>query len=155
MSPADIIARAIETQAWAACGPTPRLPAGAGFIYFITCMGSGDYPIKIGWSATPPSSRLGQLQNGNPNLLTVVATLVGTQRDEQRLHLYFADLHIRGEWFRRGDDLIDYIGGLPGQTDVYGTEEFGGAHAMRTETTRNQPSPSSSDVNETSAKGGC
>lgn len=115
-------------------GPLPKLPAGVGFIYFVTCMGSPHYPIKIGWSATPPSARLAKLQNGNPNLLTVVATLTGTQRDEQRLHLYFAELHIRGEWFRRDDELIDYIGGLPGYSEAYGDDEFApnNAHTLRT-----------------------
>lgn len=97
-----------------------------GFIYFITCMSSVHYPIKIGWSASLTDSRVTQLQTGNPNLLTMVATLPGTQEDERKLHISFSHLHVRGEWFLRGDDLIEYIGGLGGSVDCFGAEEFEG-----------------------------
>lgn len=102
----------------------PKRGRPVGFIYFITCLSSQHYPIKIGWSASMAEMRLGNLQCGNPNLLTVVATLVGTFEDEQKLHRYFGHLHIRGEWFLRGADLIEYIGGIPGQTETFGVEEF-------------------------------
>lgn len=57
-------------------------------------------------------------------MLTVVGTLAGTQEDEKKLHTYFGHLRIRGEWFVRNGELVDYIGGLPGQTGTYGAEEF-------------------------------
>lgn len=98
----------------------------AGFIYFITCMSSVHYPIKIGWSSSLTDSRIAALQIGNPNLLTMVATLPGSQEDERRLHLYFGHLHVRGEWFVRDADLIEYIGGLGGPVDCFGAEEFEG-----------------------------
>lgn len=103
----------------------PKRGRPVGFVYFITCLSSANYPIKIGWSATMTDFRLATLQCGNPNLLTVVATLVATYDDEQKLHRYFAHLHVRGEWFLRGADLLEYIGGLPGQAQTYGAEEFG------------------------------
>lgn len=107
--------------------PNRGKPTGA--IYFVTCLSSPKYPIKIGWTYTPVEGRVAQLQCGNPNLLTTVATLVGTQEDERKLHLYFAHLHVRGEWFLRGADLLDYIGGLPGDVETYGAEEFEAAHS--------------------------
>lgn len=111
----------------------PVRSAPVGFIYFVTCLSSEHYPIKIGWSATPLEARMAQLQCGNPNLLTVIATLVGSQEDERKLHFYFAHLHVRGEWFLRGADLLDYIGGLPGQSVTYGVDEFLGARPETTE----------------------
>ncbi len=64
------------------------------------------------------------MQGGNPNVLTALATIPGTYKDERNLHGLFSHLHIRGEWFRRGDDLLDYIEGLPGYGEAYGVEEF-------------------------------
>lgn len=102
----------------------PNRKRPTGFIYFVTCVSSANYPIKIGWACTPMATRLAGLQNGNPNMLTVVGTLAGTQEDEKKLHTYFGHLRIRGEWFVRNGELVDYIGGLPGQTGTYGAEEF-------------------------------
>lgn len=105
--------------------PIPPKPLqGNGLIYFVTSLASEHYPIKIGWSATGMNSRLLGLQGGNPNLLTCVATFAGTHDDERSLHAYFRHLHVRGEWFRRGDDLLEYIGEIPGQQNVWGIEEF-------------------------------
>jgi len=100
-----------------------------GFIYFLTCIGSEHYPIKIGWSNTPIEARVAQLQGGNPNLLTVLGLLTGSMEDEQNLHRRFGHLRIRGEWFVRNGELIDYIGGLPGAVEVYGADEFDPARA--------------------------
>jgi hypothetical protein len=97
--------------------------AAPGLIYFVTCMQSPNYPIKIGFTAGI-SFRLEKLQNGNPNLLTVLATYPGTFNDERTLHSYFQHLRVRGEWFRRGDDLLEYIVTLPGYSDAYGADQF-------------------------------
>jgi hypothetical protein len=132
----------------------PKRGKPIGFIYFITCMSSPHYPIKIGWSASMAELRLPMLQCGNPNMLTVVGTLVGRQQDEAKLHRYFAHLHVRGEWFLRNDELIDYIGGLPGQVDTYGAEEFDPARmpisVRRTEIT----APTEMDSERTEGKNG-
>jgi len=95
-----------------------------GVIYFVTCLNSPSYPIKIGYSATNAESRMIGIQNGNPNLLNVIATLPGSIADEARLHSRFGHLRIRGEWFIRAQEIVDFIGGLPGQGIVFGADEF-------------------------------
>ncbi|PAQ03680.1 GIY-YIG nuclease family protein [Mesorhizobium mediterraneum] len=127
----------------------PNRGKPVGFIYFITCLSSPHYPIKIGWSASMAELRLPMLQCGNPNMLTVVGTLVGRQTDEGKLHRYFAHLHVRGEWFLRSDELIEYIGGLPGQSDTYGAEEFDPASAqLSCARAQKQPTSTETNVNE-------
>ncbi|MER9196396.1 hypothetical protein NKI13_24445 [Mesorhizobium australicum] len=105
--------------------PIPiRTAAGMGLVYFVTCMQSPHYPIKIGWSSRKMTVRLEAMQNGNPNLLMTLATAPGTVNDERMLHSYFNHLHVRGEWYRREDDLLEYICSLPGYADSYGADEF-------------------------------
>jgi hypothetical protein len=123
----------------------PKRSKPTGTIYFVTCLSSANYPIKIGWTLLSAEGRLMQLQCGNPNLMTMVATLVGTQEDERKLHFYFAHLHVRGEWFMRGADLLDYIGGLPGQVETYGAEEFDDDRTSIS--VRRTTTPASTDTN--------
>lgn len=105
--------------------PIPvRKSAGMGMVYFVTCMQSVNYPIKIGWSSRTMTVRLEAMQGGNPNMLTTLATTPGTVNDERMLHGYFNHLHIRGEWYRRGDDLLEYIVGLPNYESCFGADVF-------------------------------
>lgn len=94
-----------------------------GYVYFVTCMTSLHYPIKIGW-AKNVATRVQGMQGANPNVLTVLVTTPGTIRDERKLHARFRHLHIRGEWFRAHDELRDYMASLPGYIDAYGVDEF-------------------------------
>lgn len=121
--------------------PLPmRTSVGMGLVYFVTCMTSPHYPIKIGWTgAAVLARRMEQLQIANPNLLTTLATTPGTYNDEKMLHAYFAHLLIRGEWFRRGDDLLEYIVRLPGYSDSYGADEFAPAESDICAAARDQP----------------
>lgn len=57
-----------------------------------------DGPIKIG-TAVNPSSRLKELQGGNPRPLQLLGYFPGDARLEYRLHKHFAEWRIRGEWF--------------------------------------------------------
>jgi hypothetical protein len=105
----------------------------AGLVYFVTCTTSANYPIKIGWTKDMAKRMLG-MQSGNPNVLTALVTTPGTYRDERKLHSLFRHLHIRGEWFRRGEDLLRYMATLPGYSEIYGADEFGSVPLPRTGT---------------------
>lgn len=67
--------------------------------------------IKIGFSQHVPS-RIRNLQAAHPQPLYLLATESGDERYEGDLHHRFRHLQIRGEWFRAGDELIQYIAGL-------------------------------------------
>ncbi len=82
-------------------------------IYFIQAGENG--PIKIG-RADNPQERLKQLQTANPyelKMLWVENTLdtLGQSEAEYELELHqlFKLLKIRGEWFKPGEDILNYI----------------------------------------------
>jgi hypothetical protein len=81
-----------------------------GYVYFI---GDGDgAAIKIGYSASP-QKRLAGLQTGSKSNLILLGTLPALSEDREReLHEQFADLRIRGEWFRAESPLTDFVAGL-------------------------------------------
>lgn len=80
-----------------------------GYVYFIKCHAE-DQPIKIGWSAKKPQmGRLADLQIASPFELEVIAYIRGTVADERRLHKEFIEHHIRGEWFKKSDQLLNLI----------------------------------------------
>lgn len=66
-------------------------------VYFI--QSGDDGPIKIGYSHSF-TSRLDQLQTGNPEPLTVLAVADGSQRVEARIHADLAADRYRLEWFK-------------------------------------------------------
>lgn len=79
-------------------------------IYFVTVRGVPDFPIKIGRSTVPGLvPRLISLQTALPYPLQLLATLHGGVDREKRLHARFAELHLTGEWFRRGPELLALI----------------------------------------------
>jgi hypothetical protein len=63
-------------------------------VYFIRC---GD-SVKIGFATDLPM-RLRSLQTGNPNALTVLGYVAGTQKAEKAMHRALADARGSGEWF--------------------------------------------------------
>jgi hypothetical protein len=65
-------------------------------VYFIQ---AGNGPVKIGVTSRI-DRRLGLLQVGNAELLTVRRLVPGSWREEAMFHWAFRDVHIRGEWFR-------------------------------------------------------
>lgn len=78
---------------------------GVSGVYII---GFGDY-VKIGVSASV-GYRLRGLAMNLPEDLTVYAVLPGANRaDERDLHRQFRHLRTRGEWFRKADDLMEFI----------------------------------------------
>jgi hypothetical protein len=74
-------------------------------VYFIQAE-SG--PIKIGM-ARSPVSRLRVLQTAHFDTLVILATVPGNEAIERRLHGMFREDHIRGEWFRASEVLMQYI----------------------------------------------
>jgi hypothetical protein len=75
-------------------------------VYFIK---SGDDGlIKIGWT-NDVDSRLATLQTGSPEVLSLLALVIGAQADERRLHQKFAHLRVRGEWFQDCAEIREYI----------------------------------------------
>jgi hypothetical protein len=91
---------------------TPPRRSQQALVYYVTAAASDDYPIKIGFTALSMSRRLAQFQAGNPNILTCLATEVGSQAVELERHARFRHLHVRGEWFRREPALMAFISTL-------------------------------------------
>lgn len=82
-------------------------------IYFVSTEDVPDYPIKIGRTDEAVEMRLAALQTSSPYRLRVMATQRGAWNTEQNLHIAFAHLRLPGgEWFKRGPDLLQYIGEL-------------------------------------------
>lgn len=81
------------------------LPVQDGWrVYFIQ---GGDF-IKIGFS-TNPMARLRGLRTACPFDLKLLADIPGSKDDELQIHRMFADLHVRGEWFRNDARILAFI----------------------------------------------
>jgi hypothetical protein len=49
------------------------------------------------------------LQTGCPGYLILLLSLEGRERTERQLHKRFRSLRVRGEWFRPGPDLLEFL----------------------------------------------
>jgi Meiotically up-regulated gene 113 len=87
--------------------PTRRLKKPKSHVYFTE---NGPDFIKIGFS-TDPNSRRSQLQTSTPYELRVVLAIPGTMETEKKLHKRFQHLRVRGEWFRKDPELLEFITG--------------------------------------------
>lgn len=77
-----------------------------GLVYFV---GFGAY-VKIGFTAgNDVSFRMNAIQTGCPEELVLYGTINGTRQDEQILHMRFATLRLKGEWFRLAGELKEWI----------------------------------------------
>lgn len=76
-------------------------------IYFISCK-MPDFPIKLGY-ANDLATRLSSIQTALPFKVIVLADMPGTKDDERDLKIYFRQSRIRGEWFRRSPEIMEYI----------------------------------------------
>jgi hypothetical protein len=72
------------------------------FVYFIQEPDGG--PVKIG-EAFDPAGRLRELQCGNPRQLELRAVVLASDQTERRLHIAWAHVCIRGEWFT-SDEIV-------------------------------------------------
>lgn len=83
-------------------------PTAVGFVYFISFKGLSDRPIKIG-HAFRPEQRLAALQIAHYEELELINQITGDRDAEQEIHRKIGKLHIRGEWFRRDERLVDLM----------------------------------------------
>ena len=72
-------------------------------VYFARAGEAG--PVKIGVAANV-ETRLKALQLGHYETLAIIRVIDGHTPEEEWLHQYFSDAHIRGEWFRFCDDML-------------------------------------------------
>jgi len=79
-------------------------------IYFIQDTGSN--AIKIGHSGEP-LKRLAQCQTGSPHKLIMIGVIDGGPKEERQLHRRFKKFHLRGEWFRGDNRLLEQIRAMP------------------------------------------
>lgn len=86
-------------------------------VYFVTCREAN--AVKIGYSVEP-AARLPEIQLGCPLALTLEAVMPGNHQEEARLHRWFADERITGEWFRLNEmlELIIKNNAVPHQTKL-------------------------------------
>lgn len=77
-------------------------------IYCYAIQAGPDGPIKIG-VARKPAERLKTLQTGNASELRGLAAWRVLPYEEAAIHKAFADLRLRGEWFKPAPELIDFV----------------------------------------------
>lgn len=73
------------------------------FLYLIEC--DGHY--KIGRTESLPTERLAVLQIGSPHPLRLVLFFHGATKLEGYFHRKFRELHVRGEWFRKDEAILN------------------------------------------------
>jgi Meiotically up-regulated gene 113 len=79
-------------------------------VYLITCL-ENDFPVKIG-SALDLTARLSGLATAFPYQPVLLASFNGDRTDEAKLHARFADSRLRGEWFRRTPELMEFAASI-------------------------------------------
>lgn len=72
-------------------------------VYFIQAGEGG--PVKIG-KADDPRARMSELQVAHHVELSLMRVIEGDLAVEQWLHRHYADLHLRGEWFRFSECMM-------------------------------------------------
>lgn len=65
--------------------------------------------LKIGYTDSNVEKRLHQLQAGCPMELLVLETFQGTIQDEKYLHYICREHHVRREWFKFSEQLLELI----------------------------------------------
>jgi hypothetical protein len=78
--------------------------AEEGVVYFVA---SGDF-IKIGFSRSM-KSRMQKFFTESPLPAILLHNEPGTFKTEKSLHRQFGHLRAKGEWFRKTQELLDYI----------------------------------------------
>jgi Meiotically Up-regulated Gene 113 (MUG113) protein len=98
------ITAALKEQAIKRFGKNETAKNDLGVVYFIE---SGDF-VKIGYTRCP-QERAKKMFTDCPIEPRLLHAEPGTFKSEKTLHRHFAHLHARGEWFRKGPDLLEYI----------------------------------------------
>ncbi len=79
-------------------------------IYYVQAGKKGF--IKIGYAKIDVLKRIGQIQNGCPEKLKLLAVEYGSLKTERRLHEQFKEDKKRGEWFNLSKKLLYYINNI-------------------------------------------
>jgi hypothetical protein len=75
-----------------------------GFVYFIE---AGDF-IKIGYTRSPVARGI-KMTTDSPFELKLLHLEDGTFKREKVIHRHFAAIRVRGEWFRKTPELLEFI----------------------------------------------
>lgn len=79
-------------------------------VYFISAVGKPRHPVKIGKSTTAAIvGRLSSIQTGYPHPLEFQFVCEGGHEAEREMHSIFKEYRMRGEWFRCGKHLADFL----------------------------------------------
>jgi hypothetical protein len=76
-------------------------------IYFIT---DNSGHVKVGYTDSGVSQRMGSLQTGNPRRLSLLLAVEGSPRDEKAIHQAFHSERVNREWFKADGRMADFIG---------------------------------------------
>jgi hypothetical protein len=84
-------------------------------IYVIAEVGDASI-VKLGFTESGSGanqkaalSRMSSMQVGNRRELVLIATCIGTMKEEQALHRRFRAQWVRGEWFRNEGPVADWV----------------------------------------------
>lgn len=77
---------------------------GFGQVYFIE---AGNF-VKIGYTYSP-ISRVRRMMTDSPFELRVLHAEFGTLKWERTLHRQFASFRVRGEWFHKSAEILEFI----------------------------------------------
>lgn len=78
-------------------------------LYFIEAPAVNAMKIGI---TSDLDQRIASIQHALPIEIAVAATVMGTARQEHALHLRFARIRMRGDWFVITDELRAFVGAL-------------------------------------------
>ena len=93
--------------------------------------------VKIGYSEDEKTlyARKQFLQVGNPEKLKLIGLFEGDKEDEQLIHGWFLDRHIRGEWFNYTDEMMEIGDNIlderPTLKERYNKDEYDLKHKQR------------------------
>ena len=73
-------------------------------IYFLRA--GCDGPVKIGYAKRSVEDRVAGFQTGHYETLVVIRKTPGSRLDEAKLHRYFANQRLRGEWFKFCEEMM-------------------------------------------------
>ncbi len=77
-----------------------------GIIYFV--QGESGGPIKIGYTKNI-EKRLTLLQSGYPDRLILLASMAGTEENEEAIHIELQQYRLRGEWFSPHENVLEKV----------------------------------------------
>lgn len=92
---------------WGSGLPVLLEPKEGGSVYFVTCA-LEDFPVKVGY-AGDIARRMRGLQTSMPWPIILIAHMGGSYDDERMIHLGLYKARLRGEWYARTPELVEYV----------------------------------------------